>query len=90
MSVYRTIGPLVFTTSYWLIMKKRKREIIQSWIWSIFPKNNQVIYTLDTICGLNIMTLAEAVHEVFVHKLPFRFNEKNGKGRQFSHGFREF
>ena len=29
------------------------------------PKVNHVIYTLDTICDPNIMTLAEAVLEIF-------------------------
>ena len=29
------------------------------------PKVNQVIYTLDTICDQNILTLAQAVLEVF-------------------------
>ena len=30
-----------------------------------FPKVNQVISTLDTICDPNIMTLAQAVLEIF-------------------------
>ena len=30
-----------------------------------FTKNDQVINTLDTICGPNIMTLAQAVLEIF-------------------------
>ena len=29
------------------------------------PKFNQVIYTLDTIKDLNIMTLAQAILEIF-------------------------
>ena len=45
--------------------KKLKREIIQSWSLRILPTVNQVIYTLDTICDLNIMTLALAVLEIF-------------------------
>ena len=45
--------------------KKMKREIIQSLIYIILPKVNQVIYTLDTIYDLNIMTLAQAVLEIF-------------------------
>ena len=36
----------------------QKREIIQSNIYRILPKINQVIYTLDTICEPNIMVLA--------------------------------
>ena len=30
-----------------------------------FTKNYQVIYSLDTICDPNIMTLAEVVLEIF-------------------------
>ena len=45
--------------------KVRKKEIIQSSIKRILPKVNQVIYTLDTICEPNIMTLAQAVLEIF-------------------------
>ena len=44
---------------------KWKREIIQSWIYRILPKVNRIIYTLDTIYDPNIMTLAQAVLEVF-------------------------
>ena len=51
-------------------------------------KINQVIYTLDTICDPNIMTLAEAVLEVFCSQTLFGYNEKTGKGRQFNHEFR--
>ena len=43
----------------------RKREIIHSNIYRILPKVNQVIYTLDTICMSNIMTLAQAVLQIF-------------------------
>ena len=41
-----------------------KREIIQSQsnIYRILPKVNKVIYTIDTFCIPNIMTLAQAVH----------------------------
>ena len=42
-----------------------KREIIQSNIYRILPKVNQVIYTSDTICELNIMILAQMVLEIF-------------------------
>ena len=40
-------------------------KIIQSWIYKILPKVNQVTYTLDTINDSNIMTLAQAVLEIF-------------------------
>ena len=40
-------------------------EIIQSNIYRILPKDNQVIYTLDTICEPNIMILARVVLEIF-------------------------
>ena len=43
----------------------RKREIIQLHIKQMILTVNQVIYTLDTICELNIMTLAQAVLEIF-------------------------
>ena len=42
-----------------------KREIIQSWILEILPNGNKVIYTLNTICDSYIMTLAQAVLEIF-------------------------
>ena len=45
--------------------EKLKREIIQSLIYRILPKVNQVIYTLDTIYDPNIMTLAKAVLYMF-------------------------
>ena len=57
-----------------LLWVKRKREIIQSWILEILPKVDQVIYTLDTVCDPNIKTLAQAVLEIFVHKLPWAYN----------------
>ena len=56
---------ILFKSFHWVIMRKTKREIIQSWIYRILPKVNQVIYTLDTICDPNIMTLAQAVLEKF-------------------------
>ena len=40
-------------------------EIIKSLIYRILSNINQVIYTLDTIYDLNIMTLAQAVLEIF-------------------------
>ena len=48
----------------------RKKEIIHSNIYRILPKVNQVIYTLDTICMPNIMTLAQAVLQIFSSKGP--------------------
>ena len=48
----------------------RKREIIRSYIYRILPKVNQVIYTLDTICMPNNMTLAQAVLQIFCSKGP--------------------
>ena len=52
-------------------MRKTKREIIQSWIYRILPKANQVIYNLDKICDANIMTLAQAVLEIFCSQAAF-------------------
>ena len=49
---------------YYTECRSRKREIIQSNIYRILPKVNQVIYTLDTICEPNIMILAQAVLEI--------------------------
>ena len=46
---------------------------------------NQIIYIIDTSYDPNIITLAQAL----LDKLPFGY-EQNRKGRQFSHGFREF
>ena len=50
--------------------KSRKREIIQSNMYRILPKVNQVIYTLDTICEPNIMILAQPVLEIFCSQGP--------------------
>ena len=50
---------------YYTKCQSRKREIIQSNIYRILPKVNQVIYTLDTICMPNIMTLTQAVLQIF-------------------------
>ena len=50
---------------HWIMISKTKREIIQSWIYRILPKVNQAIYTLDTICDSNILTLAKEALEVF-------------------------
>ena len=54
-------------------MRKLKREIIQSWIYSILLKVNQIINTLDTICDSNIMTLAQAVLEKLCSQASIRF-----------------
>ena len=42
-----------------------KWEIIQSLIYRILPKIDQVIYTLESIYDANIMALAKAVLEIF-------------------------
>ena len=42
-----------------------KREIILLWILRILPKAKQVIYTLVIIYDPNIMSLAQAVLEIF-------------------------
>ena len=39
-------------------------------IYRILPKVNQVIYTLDTFCMPNIMTLAQAILEIFCSQCP--------------------
>ena len=44
--------------------KSQKREIIQSNIYRILPKDNQVMHTLDTICKPS-MILAQVVLEIF-------------------------
>ena len=67
---------------YYTKCQSRKREIIQSNIDRILPKVNQVIYTLDTICKLNIMILAQAVLQIFFLQDCFTIqNAKVGKGR---------
>ena len=61
---------------------KSEREIIQSNSYRILSKVNQVIYTLDTICMSNIMTLAQAFLQVFCSQGCFSTqNDKAGKGR---------
>ena len=42
-----------------------KREIIQSLIYKILPKVNQVVYTLDTIYDSNIHTCDKGIRVVF-------------------------
>ena len=70
-----------------LIMRKTEKGDNSVMHLRILPKVNQVIYTLDTICDPNIMTLAQAVLENLVYKLIMR---KTEKGDNYSHGFREF
>ena len=48
----------------------QKRKIIQSNIYRVLPKVNQVIYTLDTFCMPNTMTLAQAVLQIFCSQGP--------------------
>ena len=55
---------------YYTKWLSRKREIIQSNIYRILPKVNQVIHTLGTICKPNVMTLAQAVLQVFCLQGP--------------------
>ena len=43
------------------------------WILRILLKVNQVIYILDTICDPNIMTLAQAVLEIFCSQSSIRY-----------------
>ena len=50
--------------------QSRKRELIQSTTYRNLPKVNQVIYTLDTFCIPNIMTLAQAVLEIVCSQGP--------------------
>ena len=48
----------------------RKREIIQSNIHRILLKVNQVIYTLNTICVINIMILGQAILQLLCWQVP--------------------
>ena len=62
---------LMFTRLlYYINCQSRIREIIQSNIERILRKVNQIVYTLDTICEPNIMTLAQAVLEIFCSQGP--------------------
>ena len=56
-------SPVILLTMllYHTICQSRTREVIQSNIYRLFPKVNQVIYTLDTNCMPNVMILAQAV-----------------------------
>ena len=55
---------------YYTKCQSRKREIIQLNIYKILLIVNQVIYTLDTICEPNIMTLAQGVLKIFCSQGP--------------------
>ena len=55
---------------YYTKCPSRKREIIQLNINRNLLIVNQVIYTLDTICAPNIMTLAQAVLQIFCSQGP--------------------
>ena len=47
-------------------MRKKTEKVDNSVMgFENFAKVNQVIYTLDTICDPNIMTLAHAILEIF-------------------------
>ena len=52
----------------------QKRKRIHSNIYRILPEVNQVIYTLDTICMPNIITLAQAVLQIFCPLGPLWVN----------------
>ena len=67
MGVYETLCSQHMLVPKDNLIKKcsQKREIIQSHIYRILLIVNQVIYTLDTICEPNIMTLAQAVLQIF-------------------------
>ena len=51
---------------YYTKCLSRTKDIIQPITYRILPKVNQVIYTLDTSCILNIMILAQAVLQIFM------------------------
>ena len=56
-----------------------KKEIIQSNIYRILPKVNQVIYTLDTICQQNILILAQALLQIFCSQGSTSLQSKSWK-----------
>ena len=70
----------MLTSFHWLIMRKTEKGNNSVTDFENFTKINQVIYTLDTIYEPNFMTLAQAVLEIFFHKLTLAYNEKNRKG----------
>ena len=55
-------------------------ELIQSNIYRMLPKVNQVIYTLDTIRMLDITTLAQAVLQIFCKQGHLWVKCKSEKG----------
>ena len=66
MTLAQAVPEIFYSQAYvGLLLEKKKRETIQSRILKNLPKVNQVIYILDTICDPIIMTLAQAVLEVF-------------------------
>ena len=54
--------------------ESRKREIIQSNVYRIYPKVIQVSLTLDTICVPNIMILAKEGLEILCSQGDFPVN----------------
>ena len=59
---------------YYIKCQRRKRETIQSNIYRILPKGNQVIYTLYTICMANIILLVQGVSRYFIHEVLYGLN----------------
>ena len=55
----------MFTSLHWLILRKNEKGDNSVMDLQNFTKVNQVIYTIDTICDSNIMTLAQAVLDIF-------------------------
>ena len=77
--VYETLCPqhmlapkynLETTLLYYTKCQSRKREIIQSNIYRILLLVNQVVYTFDTVYESYIMTLAQAILEIFCSQCP--------------------
>ena len=81
----RSSSPDILLTRllYYTKCQSRKWEIIQSNIYRILPKVNQVIYTLNTIYEANIMILAQAVLQIFCRQgsigLQWQRKEKTSK-----------
>ena len=67
--------------------ESQERESIQSSIEQILPKFNQVVYTSNTICKLNTMTLAQVFFlDVLFTSFHWLTMKKVRKGRLFTHG----
>ena len=86
MILAQDVSPDILLTRllYYTKCQTWKREIIQPNINRILPKVNQVIYTLDTICELNIMILAQAVLQIFCWQVSIGLQWKrlkNGRKR---------